>query len=356
MKRKIRIGYIVIAVIVILALLASPRIRQVFQGTGQERKHDGAGGRLTVSAVVVRPEELINKVQATGTVLAKEELDLRSEISGKIDRILFTEGSRVQKGSVLVKIDDAELQAQRRKLESEVNVVQEKEQRRRALRDKQSISPEDYEVVMNELNGVKAELQLIEAKIGKTELRAPFDGLIGLRYVSEGSYVSPDTRIASLQDISQVKVDFSIPEKYAGSVQRGQMVYYAISGQEAKREARIYAIEPKIDPVTRNVLIRAIGPNTGGRIMPGAFAEVELVLERIEGAFLIPTQAIVPDLEGQKVFVSRGGLCQEARVVVGLRTEGKIQVTQGLAPGDTVLTSGLLQVVPGTPVAFSEVL
>jgi membrane fusion protein, multidrug efflux system len=355
MKRNIRVGYVILGVIIIVAALASPRFRQLFSSSGGGKRGENGLNRVVVSAVVVKPEPLSNSVRATGTVLANEELDLRSEIAGKISKILFVEGGSVRKGDLLVKIDDSELQAERAKLESQRKVVQEKERRRRQLRDKQGISPEDYEIVENELNAVNAEIQLIEAKIRKTELRAPFDGLIGLRYTSEGSYVGPELRIVGLQDLSKVKLDFSVPEKYVRAVKKGQGVWFRIAGDETRYAGTIYAVEPKIDPVTRNVLLRAIARNDRQRITPGAFAEVELELERIDDALLVPTEALVPDLQGQKVYVARGGICQESRVTIGLRTEGKVQVTSGVQVGDTVLTSGLLQVVPGIAVTLKEV-
>ena len=356
MKSRKRTTLIVAGALVLVVLAASPRFRDLLPGTGSDKAGPGRDARLPVSAVILRSEVLANKVLATGTVLATEEVELRSEASGKIVKIHFSEGSRVKKGALLVKIDDSELRAQRAKLESQRRVAQEKERRRKQLFEKQGISPEDYESAVDELNGIIAEIQLIEARIEKTELRAPFDGIIGLRYVSEGSYVSPAVRISSLQNLQSVKLDFSVPEKYVSAVRKGQTVYFRVSGKEERFEGTILAVEPKIDPVTRNVLLRAISSNKGERIMPGAFAEVELVLEQVEGAVMIPTQALVPDLEGQKVYVSRGGVAKEVRVQVGLRTENRVQVTQGLVPGDTLLTTGLLQVVEGTPVTLVEVL
>jgi len=356
MKLKARTSTILVVAIVVALLVASPRLRKMLPGVDTGSAASERDSRLPVTAIVLKPEVLTNKVLATGTVLANEEVELRSEAIGKIERILFSEGSRVKKGALLVKINDDELQAQKVKAESQRRLAQEKERRRKQLFEKQGISPEDYESALSELNELSAEIQLINARIEKTEVRAPFDGIIGLRYVSEGSYVSPTIRIANLQNLESVKLDFAVPEKYVSSVRKGQSVYFRISGRSERFEGTILAVEPKIDPVTRNVLLRAMSSNTTGKIMPGAFAEVELVLEQIQGAVMVPTQALVPDLEGQKVYVSRGGVAQEVRVQIGLRTEDKVQVTQGLSPGDTLLTTGLLQVVGGAPLKLVEVL
>ncbi len=349
MKSKIRTGTILVVAIIIALGLASPRIRRMLPGFDGVKTVSERDPRLPVSALVLKPEVLTNKVLATGTVLANEEVDLRSETTGKIEKICFSEGSRVKKGDLLVKINDSELRAQRIKTESQLRLAQEKERRRKQLYEKQGISPEDYESALSELNGINAELQLIDAQIAKTELKAPFDGIIGLRYVSEGSYVDPTIRIANLQNLQSIKLDFAVPEKYVSAVRKGQSVFFRVSGKPDRFEGSIMAVEPKIDPVTRNVLLRATSTNPGGRIMPGAFAEVELVLEHMEGAVMVPTQALVPDLQGQKVYVSRGGLAKEVRVQTGLRTENKVQITAGLQSGDTLLTTGLLQVVDGAP-------
>lgn len=356
MKRKIRTSTIIVGAVILVVLAASPRFRKLLPGVNGEKVASERDVRLPVSAIVIKPETLVNKVLATGTILANEEVELRSETTGKIEKIFFSEGGRVKRGDLLIKVNDSELQAQRMRAESALQVAREKERRRKQLFEKQGISPEDYESARNELNGILASVRLIDAQIRKTELRAPFDGIIGLRYVSEGSYVDPTIRIANLQNLQRVKLDFAVPEKYVSSVRPGQSVYFRVSGKDERFEGTILAVEPKIDPVTRNVLLRAMSENTRGRIMPGAFAEVELVLEQVQGAVMVPTQALVPDLAGQKVYICRDGVAQEVRVQIGLRTESKVQVTQGLNAGDTLLTTGLLQVVGGSPLKLVEVL
>ncbi|MBP1678309.1 MAG: hypothetical protein H6Q29_220, partial [Bacteroidetes bacterium] len=213
----------------------------------------------------------------------------------------------------------------------------------------------DYDVALNELNAIRGEVQLIQARILKTELRAPFDGIIGLRYVSEGSYVSPQTRIASLQRTSSLKIDFSVPERYAGIVKPGQTIYFHVAGSDERATGAIYAVEPKIDPSTRTVMIRARAANPEGKLAPGAFAEVELVLREIPDAVMIPSQALVPDIEGHKVYVVEGGVTGVRRVEIGLRTEKDVQIVNGLRAADTVITTGILQLVPGAPVRITEV-
>ncbi len=355
MSSRLRNALLIVLAVVVLVGLTSPRLRDLVFGSPGTAGEASGDKRLPVETIVVRPEMVQDRILATGTIIADEEVEIRSEISGKIVSIAFKEGTRVRRGDLLVKIDDSELQAQAFKMDSQQKLAQDKESRRRQLRDKQNISPEDYEVALNELNAIRGEVQLIQARILKTELRAPFDGIIGLRYVSEGSYVSPQTRIASLQRTSALKIDFSVPERYAGMVKPGQTIYFHVAGSDARATGTIYAVEPKIDPSTRTVLIRARAPNPEGRLAPGAFAEVELVLREIPDAVMIPTEALIPDIEGHKVFIVEGGIAGVRRVEIGIRTEKDVQIVKGLQAADTVITTGILQVVPGAPVRIAGV-
>lgn len=349
-SRNIILGLLGIALIVVIT---SPRVK-LFEAAPANSPTAGAMMGLPVTAHVVQPEKVYDKIVASGTVLANEEVVVKSEIARKIDRIFFREGSRVRRGDVLVKINDDELQAELVKLESRVKLAEEIERRRRLLYETQSISPEDYEVALNELTSIRAEIQLAKARIDKTEIKAPFNGIIGLRYVSEGAFVTTDTRIATLLDVSSVKIDFAIPERYANEVRKGQKVLFTIAGTTEEHEATIYAIEPQIDPVTRTVQIRAIKPNPGGRIIPGAFAEVGLVLREVDEALMVPSEALIPELQGQRVFVYKGGVAQPQVVQTGIRTETRVQVVSGLNIMDTLITSGMLQLRPGMPVNITS--
>ncbi len=336
--------------IAVLILITSPKLSFFGSGSSPAGSGNVMDMRLPVSVVVVKREHVEDMIRSTGTVLAGEEVEIRAEIAGTIRRILFQEGSRVRKGDLLIKIDDSELQAQLLKLQSQEKLAQEVEQRRRSLRDSSLISSEEYERSLNELNSTRADIALTRARIEKTELRAPFDGNVGIRYVSEGSYVSPTTRIASLQNLSSVKVDFSVPERYVNDVKKGQRINFRLTGLSGLYTGEIYAIEPKIDPATRTVLLRAVCSNDDGKIIPGAFAEIELILRQMDDAIMIPTEALVPELGGQIVYRVEDGQARPRAVMTGIRTENKIQITSGLEVRDTVITTGILQLRPGTPV------
>lgn len=309
---------------------------------------------IVTKAHVLEYEPLVNRVLTTGTVIANEEVELRTEVAGRIVKIHFKEGRRVQKGELLIKLNDADLQAQLSKAMSRKTLAESNEGRQRALLDKQLLSQELYDATLSELKAVQADILLLQAQIDKTEIRAPFDGVIGLKYVSEGSYISSTTRIGTLQNLSHVKIDFSIPERYIGQIQPNAEVTFTISGSDQKVTGRIYAIEPKIDLATRSILIRAVCENPAESILPGAFASIEVTLKQIDRALLIPSEALIPDLKSQKVFVYRGGKAVSQKVETGLRTDTRIQITDGLTEHDTVLTTGVLQLRDGASVTISQ--
>ncbi|MDX2127604.1 MAG: efflux RND transporter periplasmic adaptor subunit [Chloroherpetonaceae bacterium] len=311
----------------------------------------GNGGVLQVSARIIEPKTLDNKVVSTGTIIANEEVELRSEINGRVLKIYFKEGGLVQKGQMLLKIDDAELQAQVKRNEFRLELAEDREKRQKKLFADKLISEEEYNLTLNELNVVKADLEILKAQLLKTEIRAPFSGSIGLRYVSEGSFITPSTRIAVLQNIESVKIDFAIPEKYSSIIQKGDEIKFKIAGSEKQYQGSVYAIEPKIESNTRSIQLRAIAANRSQTLFPGAFAEIELTLSQIKNAKMIPAEALVQELQGQKVFVLKSGKAKVRKVKTDIRTETEVQIVEGVEVGDTVFTSGILQMREDLPVS-----
>ncbi len=352
MSRKKKISIVSAVIIIILVLLTIPKIN--FSESSNIASNSNLNSPVIVNAHIVKPEELGNSVITSGTVLANEEVELKSEVDGKITQIAFKEGSRVKEGDLLVKINDAELQAQLKREQFKQELLKDKEYRQKKLLEREAISQEEYDDALNQLNVSRSEVDVIKAQIEKTEIRAPFDGIVGLKNVSEGSFINSSTIIASLQNINPIKIDFSIPERYAASIKLGDKVNFKVIGKEEQDVAKVYAIEPKIDPVTRTLKIRAIYSNSAGNILPGAFADVELVLDKIENALMIPSQALVPELKGQKVYLYKSGKIVSQKIETGIRTDVKVQATEGLNPNDTLITSGILQVKDGIQVKIAE--
>ncbi len=303
-----------------------------------------------VNMYVVAPQVLQNNVYATGTLLANEEVMLLPEISGKIVGLYIHEGSQMRKGDLLLKINDADFQAQLRKMELQLKIADEKVARLKQLLSIQGISQEEYDIALNQSNTIKADIDYIKAQIAKTELRAPFNGIMGLKYVSEGSTITTATRIASIQQVNPIKIDFSVPEKYAGTLNQNDNIAFTVSENNKQYKARIYAIEPKIDQATRTLQIRALTDNSKNELFAGAFAKIELPLRTIDNALMIPTEAVIPILKGKKVFICKDGKAQEVIIETGIRTDTQVQVVSGLKIGDSVITTGIMQLKPGAPV------
>lgn len=351
MLKKLLIG---ISVLGVISLLLWLRLKPSTSSSSPVARSTPAAMVLPVQGYVVQKRKVENRVLSAGTLVASEEVELRSEISGVITKILFQEGTFVRKGTLLVKINDAELQAQLQRSLSRLKLATTREERQRKLLAEKAISQEEYDIAFNELNTLKAEVEIIRAQIDKTEIRAPFDGVVGLRYVSVGSYISPSTRIASIQNLRPLKIDFAIPEKYATMVRKGDKVLFNTQSVNRTLEGEVYAIEPKIDPNTRTLPIRAIYPNRDLHVLPGAFAEVELLMQQAEDAVMIPSEAVIAELKGQKVFVAKQGKAEPKPVEIGTRTDREVQVLSGLSDGDTVITTGILQLRPGTSVYFTD--
>lgn len=351
----------VITVAVILSvfgLLAWPKVKPLFSSPSGEESgsssNRGGSSTLKVETVELEYETIEDRIYTSGNIRANEVVELSSESSGLITEILLQEGRSVQHGDLLVKINDAELQAQRERAQYRLNLAEQREQRQLRLLERGGISQDEYDATLNEVNVMRSEIRLIDAQIEKTEVRAPFTGVVGLKYVSTGSYISPDTRIASLQDVDPVKIDFSVPERYLARVTIGDVIEFTVQGVDSTFVGEVYAIEPRIDTETRSLQVRAMSDNPERILFPGAFANITLILDEIDDALMLPTIAIVPELNRQKVYVARDGKVEEVEVRTGIRTSNKVQVIDGLQRGDVVLTTGLLQARPGMEIEIVE--
>lgn len=337
---------------IVLLALALPKIVPSDRSLNSDNNPSRTAGRdqqMQVRVQVVRSETIGGVVAAVGTVLSNEEIEVRSQVVGQVEKISFKEGSRVKKGDLLVKINDDELQAQLLRAQSRLAIAEQQAERQRQLFEKGFISQEEYNNVLNELNIAQAESQVIKAQIDKTEIRAPFSGTIGLRFVSEGSYISPATVITALQDNSRMKVDFTIPEKYAGDIKVGDRISFRVQTRRDQFEGHIYSMDARLDLATRTLRVRALTPNPQGLLLPGSFATIDVVLNRRE-TVTIPAFALIPELRGHRVFLYRDGKALSKSVEIGTRMEERVEILEGLQSGDSLITSGILQLRPGMAV------
>ena len=337
---------------VALAVLSSLSLIGCGQGTGRQTNREGSGrsNALSVEAVLIRPQVLDNKIFTTGTLLANEEVELRPEISGRVIGVFFQEGSRIAKGALMLKIDDRELQAQHKRKGLEEKQASDEERRERSLYDIKAISQEEYDKTLNTLRLIQADKEVIESQIGKTEIKAPFNGVVGLRYVSEGGYVSPNMLAATMQELDPMKVEFSVPEKYGKQMRSGNEILVRAGDLGEDFKGVIYALETKIDPNTRTIKARGKIPNAQGTLIPGAFAKVEITLAELLNAIVIPSGAVIPELNGEKVYLCVNGKAKSVPIKTGIRTEKSVQIVEGLAANDTLIVTGLLQLANGKDV------
>jgi membrane fusion protein (multidrug efflux system) len=301
---------------------------------------------LQVNGIVLIPKALDNNILSSGTLVASESVDLQAQASGSITHLNLREGSFVKAGTQLVKLFDDDLQAQLKKLEAQRESDERTESRMKALLAINGVGQQDYDNALTELKGALADIDNIKAQIEKTEIRAPFDGIVGLRNVSPGAYLTPATVVASLQKINPLKIDFSVPEKYAPEIDKGDIIKFTVSGFSKSFTANVFAIEPHVDEDSRMIKVRALVRNPDSKLLPGTFADVEVVLKRIDNALMVPSQCIIPDIRNKSVFIVKAGMAESRVVHTGIRTESMVQITDGLEAGDTVVTSSLLFVKP----------
>ena len=348
--------------VLVLGIMLWPKVKSFLPGNSGVQGVSGAPVStqvrepLHVDGYLVKPGKLIDEIRSVGTLMPEEEVNVTFESSGKLTQILFEEGQFVRKGNLLAKINDKPLLAQLQKLEAQKKLAESKEFRQKSLLEKEAVSQEAYDQAATELEAIMADIALVEARIYETELRAPFDGTIGLRSVSEGTYVSPTTNIAKITKISSLKLDFAVPERYSGTVKKGTEISFVIDGDLNRYNAAVYAADSKVDEVMRTIMVRAIFPNQQEKLFPGRFASINIVQETLENVIAIPSESIIPEMGKEKVFVYKSGKAVSKDISIGLRTESHVEVKQGLSFGDTLITTGILQLRENLPVNLSRVI
>lgn len=328
-------------------------------GCHQENKGDSSnvGGNITeIEAYVARPQEIENTFRTPGNVLPGEKVELKAELPGRVVSINFEEGSRVTKGQLLVQIDDSELNAQLRKLEAQLRIAEADEHRKKELLSINGISQEIYDDALSTREQLEADIDLIQSRLVKSRIIAPFPGRVGLRSVSPGAYLSTGDVIATLAQTRPVKIEFNVPEKYTRYVVDGLTLDFKVMGIDDTFRAKVYAIEPSIDASSRTLKVRALSNNEKDRLIPGAYADLTLNFEKLKDVIMVPTQAIIPSLNSQDVFVVNNGKAKLVQVTTGIQTEETIQIKDGVNTGDTVAMTAVLALKEGMPVKVSKVL
>ena len=307
---------------------------------------------LPVSVMKVQPDEFPTPVPATGTLLPRESVTIVSELSRRLVRILAKEGTRVKKGDLLFSLDASDLVAEKRRLQVQRKLAMRNAERQDDLLRSAITSEAEADAARTLEKEIEASEQVLSVTLDKTQIRAPFDGILGLRRVSEGAWVTPSTPLITISDTSQLKIDFRVPERHAAQIRVGNDFRVYVDGRNKAYSGRVIATEPSIDEASRSLLVRGL-VEAEDELVPGMFAKVEIPVVRSQ-ALLVPTIAIIPGISGRGVYVVHDGKAKLVPVELGPRTADRVQVTSGLAAGDEVIVSNLLRLRDGAAIRIED--
>ncbi len=324
-----------------------------FLVTGAFAQKGPNSGPLVAEIFTVKSAPFAQTLSTVGTLRANEAVTLVSELSRRLVKVHVREGSEVAAGDLLFKLDDSDLVAELGELDARLKLADTNKQRVDSLLPSRAISRQEFDISTAELKIFEAQRDTQAVMISKTEIRAPFAGRVGVRQVSEGAFVSPTTPLITLQDVSRIKVDFPLPERYAGEVKTGQKFTFTVAGNGQVFEGEVTVLEPAIDVATRSLLVRGLCSAPKG-LLPGGFAEVTLTLDGLANGFMVPSQAIVPSARGQGIYVIESGKAKLQTVEIGIRTDDRVQVLRGLNEGDLVATTNLLRIRPGLEITAAK--
>lgn len=318
------------------------------QKTAPANDRRGPQGALAVRVVEVRPEPFAPTITATGTLLANESVELVSELTRRLVRIHADEGSQVTKGQILFELDDDDLLARRGRLRSQRGLASRTLDRDDDLVQTGILSAEALDQSRTRVDDARAQADENEVALSKTRIRAPFAGTLGIRRVSEGAWVGPTVPLASLYDTSRLKLDFRVPERWAGSIAVGQEFRFRVAGSPTMHTGTVAVVEPQIEASTRSLLVRGIVSEPAG-LRPGQFASITIDSGSLDALF-VPTFAVVPSERGHKVYVEREGVAHEVFVELGQRTPERVEILSGLQAGDRVIVTNILRLRDGAEV------
>jgi membrane fusion protein (multidrug efflux system) len=347
-------------------------------GCGSKDKKDAAPSKqagpakqppLPVEAMIASLQELSSDIEIPGSLMANESTEIHPETSGRLVLLNVKEGAMVGKGTLLAKLFDGDMQArlksldvQLKKSEVQLKIAQQSEDRSSKLLKIQGISQQDYDMALLQVNNIMADKEIIRAQMGeiranmtKLNIYAPYSGKLGLKNISPGAFVTPVTIITTISQVSQLKIQFNVPEKYGAIIKKGQLVDFTIDGSQKNFSASVLATEDAIEENTRSLAVRALVKDHDPELIPGAFARVKIVLGKNENALMIPNNSIVPQGRKKLIYLFKNNKAVSTEITTGVRDSANIQVLTGLVKGDTVITTGLLFLKPNSDVKLSKV-
>jgi membrane fusion protein (multidrug efflux system) len=310
---------------------------------------------MSVDGFVVRQSSISEDVEVPGTLRPFEETAIRAEVGGRVVQMNIREGSLVERGTLLVKLFDEDLKAQLRKLRVQLQIREKTAERNRELLEINGISQQEYDLSTLEVENLRADMESTEISISKTEIRAPYRGVVGLRNISLGSYISPSDIVTTIRQVDQLKLEFSVPEKYAKDIGKGYAVRFRVDGGMQDHTASVIATENNVDQATRTLQVRAVVSGKNAELVPGLFAKVNLQLGKNDKAILVPTEAVIPNIRNKQVVLLKGQSAKFTVVETGLRDSAYVEILHGVNVGDTVITTGLMAIRPETKVRITNV-
>jgi membrane fusion protein (multidrug efflux system) len=312
-------------------------------------------GPIQADGFIVSPQSISEKIEVPGSLLPAEQTQIKSEVNGRIVQLNIQEGSVVQRGALLVKLFDADLQTTLKKLEVQLQIAKKTQERQGELLKISGISQQEYDLVELNVQTLNVDIEATKIAIAKTEIRAPYAGQVGLRSVSLGTYIAPADVITTLRQVSELKLEFSIPEKYAKEIQKGDKVSFRVDGGSMTHQAVVIATENSVEQTTRTLRVKALVKNNHPELVPGIFARVNLQLGEDKNALLVPTQSVIPNARNKQVILLKKDSAVFTVVETGLRDSAFVQIVSGLKAGDTVITTGLMVIRPNAKVKVSQI-
>lgn len=342
------------SIIFFLLIACLSTIMIACKGKSANNKKPKTNPPTIVDVIIAAKQPISDIIEANGTVIPGEFLEIHPEVSGRLTFLNISEGSPVAAGAVLARINDADLRAQVAKSRVQLELAQTTVSRYKLLLDAGGLNQSDYDIAVNQVNGYKADIAYTQALIDKTVIRAPFSGIIGLRQVSPGAYVTPATVLATLQQTAQVKMDFTIPETYSNVLKKGEVVDVELDAiTKEKGKATIIAIEPGANTDTRNLKVRTT--LSGASINPGGFVKVLINAGKNKTSIEVPTNCIIPDDRTSQVIVVKNGKANFVNVQTGIRQSNAVEIISGLNEGDSVVVTGVLFARPKSDVKVRSV-
>ena len=325
-----------------------------------KKQPPGGGGNnrnapVNVEGYIIKASTISNAIEVPGNILPFESTELHPEVAGRVVSLNINEGQNVQKGMLLVKLFDGDLQAQLKKLQVQLGISQKTFQRQGELVKISGISQQEYDLSSLDVSNIRADIDVIRTGIAKTEIRAPFNGRLGLRNISVGAYVTTATVVAMIQQVNQLKLQFTVPEKYTRNISQIKDITFTTEGYSHKFAAKILATEATVTENNRSLAIKAVITSKDAKLFPGAFAKVLFDFGKDDSALMVPSQAIIPGVRNKQVILYHQGKPKFVVVGTGVRDSSQVQITNGVAAGDTVLITGLLAIKPESKIKLAKI-